>query len=128
MSDQTNLSAAAAAEPGRLTALVVYGLYLLSIPSLAVFALIGAIIAYVGRDGAGPISLSHMNDQIRVFWVAFWWAVAIIIATIIGWLLTIVLIGFPILWLAGIVGFIVMIWFTVKSVLGLLKLLDGRSA
>ncbi len=128
MSDQTNFSAGAASEPGRLTAMAVYGLYLLSIPSFALFALVGVIVAFVGRDGAGPTTLSHLNDQIRMFWIAFWWAVALIIASIVGWLLTIVLIGFPILWLAGVIGFIVMIWFTVKSVLGLLKLLDGRSA
>lgn len=114
------------AEPGRATAFVVYVLYLLSIPSLAVFALIGVIIALAGRDGAGPIARSHMNDQIRVWFVAFWWAVGLALLALIGVILTIVLIGIPILWLVGIIGFVVMLWFTIKSLLGLLALIDNR--
>ena len=43
-----------------------------------------------------------------------------------GALLTIVLIGFPILWIVGLIGFGVMIWFTIKSLLGLIALLDSR--
>jgi uncharacterized membrane protein len=113
-------------EPGRATAFVVYVLYLLSIPSLALFALIGVIIALVGRDGAGPIARSHMNDQIRVWFVAFWWAVGLALLAVIGVVLTIVLIGIPILWLVGIAGFVVMLWFTIKSLLGLLALIDNR--
>lgn len=113
-------------DAGRGAVFVVYALYLLSIPSAAVFALIGVIVAYASRDGAGPLARSHLEDQIRVWWIAFWWAVGIAIATGIGLLLTVVLVGFPILWLAAFAGFIVMVWFTVKAVLGLLALLDGR--
>ena len=31
------------------------------------------------------------------------------------------------LWLIGLIGFLVMVWFTVKAILGLLRLLDGRT-
>lgn len=113
-------------EAGRGSALLVYGLYLLSIPSFAVFALIGFILALVARDGAGPLARGHLDNQISTWWTAFWWAVAIAIATGIGLALTIVLVGFPILWLAGIAALVVMIWFTIKALLGLLALLDGR--
>ena len=113
-------------QPGRAAALTVYVLYLLSIPSAAVFALIGFIIAWVSRDGAGPFTRSHLEDQIRIWFVAFWWGVALLVAGLIGAVLTVVLIGFPILWIVGIVGLLVMIWFTVKSFFGLLALLDGR--
>jgi uncharacterized membrane protein len=113
-------------EPGRSTALIVYVLYLLSIPSAAVFALIGFVIALLGRDGAGPLARAHLDDQVRIWWVAFWWGVGILVMCGIGALLTFVLIGFPILALAGLIALIVMIWFTVKSLLGLLKLLDMR--
>jgi uncharacterized membrane protein len=113
-------------EAGRGSALVVYGLYLLSIPSFAIFALVGVILAYAARDGAGPLARSHLDDQIRVWWVAFWWAVAVAILGAFGLLLTIVLIGFPLMWLAGLIGFVFFIWFTVKALLGLLALLDGR--
>ncbi|MEZ6024453.1 MAG: hypothetical protein R3C16_13790 [Hyphomonadaceae bacterium] len=113
-------------EPGRGAAFAVYGLYLLSIPSFAVFALVGVALAYVSRDGAGPLARSHLEDQIRVWWVAFMWGVGIAVLALIGWLLTVVLVGFPILWIAGVIGFIVMLWFTIKSLLGLLALIDMR--
>lgn len=113
-------------EPGRSTALIVYVLYLLSIPSAAVFALIGFIIALLGRDGAGPLARAHLDDQVRIWWIAFWWGAALLVMCGIGILLTVILIGIPILWLAGLIALIVMIWFTVKGLLGLLKLLDMR--
>ncbi|MBU6373047.1 MAG: hypothetical protein KJS97_09985 [Alphaproteobacteria bacterium] len=113
-------------EEGRISALAVWGLYLLSIPSFAVFALVGVIVAYVQRDGSGALAGRHFDAQIRLFWIAFAWGVALFFASIAAWALTIVLIGFPLLWLIGVAGFIVMVWFTVKSVFGLVRLLDGR--
>lgn len=124
MSDST--PPMSAPEAGRASAFIVYILYLLSIPSAAVFALIGVIWAMAARDGAGPLALSHLRDQIRIWMVAFWWGVLLVAMAIIGSLLSVVLIGFPILWIAGLIGFCVMIWFTIKSALGLLALLDGR--
>ena len=41
-------------------------------------------------------------------------------------MLTVVLIGFPILLLVWIAAGILFIWFTIKSFFGLLALLDGR--
>lgn len=114
------------AQPGRAAAIIVYVLYLLSIPSAAILALFGVILALVSRDGAGPLARSHLDDQIRIWFIAFWWAVGLGIAAVLGALLTLVLIGFPILWLVGIVGLGVMLWFTIKSLLGLLALLDNR--
>ena len=115
-----------ASEPGRGAAFLVYGLYLLSIPSAAIFALIGVIVALSSRDGAGPLARSHLDDQIRIWMIAFWWGVALVIAAMVGALLAVILIGFPILWLVGVLGFLVMVWFTIKSALGLLALLDER--
>ena len=113
-------------EAGRGAAFVVYALYLLSIPSLAVFALIGVIVAIASRSGAGPLARSHLEDQIRVWFIAFWWAIGLAILAVVGVILSPVLIGIPILWLVGFLGLCVMIWFTVKALLGLLALLDGR--
>lgn len=113
---------------GRGAAFAVYVLYLLSIPSAGVFALIGVILALVAREGADAIATSHLNNQARIWWIAFWWAIGLALAALIGWLLTVVLIGFAVLWLIGIVGFLVAAWFTIKSILGLLKLMDNRPA
>ncbi|MDX2275214.1 MAG: hypothetical protein NW206_07155 [Hyphomonadaceae bacterium] len=114
-------------ESGKLSAIAVYVLYLLSIPSAAVLALVGVIVAYATRDGASPLARAHLEEAIRIWWVAVWWAVAGIVLIGIGLLLTVVLVGFPIMWIGGLVAFIGFIWFTVKSLLQLLKLLDGRT-
>ena len=114
-------------EDGRVSAGVVWGLYLLSIPSAAVLVPIGLIIAYVQRDGGGALARLHFEAQIRLFWIAFAWGAALIIASIPALILTIVLIGIPMLWLIGLTGFLVMVWFTIKSLIGLLRLLDGRA-
>ncbi|QGZ93973.1 putative membrane protein [Terricaulis silvestris] len=106
--------------------MIVYVLYLLSIPSFALFALVGVIVALAGRDGAGPLARSHLDDQVRVWFVAFWWAIGLAVIALVGWITVFIGIGILILWLVAIVGFIVMVWFTVKSFLGLLALLDGR--
>jgi uncharacterized membrane protein len=105
---------------------LVYILYLLSIPSLAIFALVGVILAFVARGDATGVARTHLDDQVRIWFVAFWWHVGLAIIFGLGLVLTLVLIGFPIIWLVGIAWFILMIWFTIKSLLGLLALLDGR--
>jgi uncharacterized membrane protein len=113
-------------ETGRSSAFLVYILYLLSIPSLAIFALVGVILAFVARGDATGVARTHLDDQVRIWFVAFWWHVGLAIIFGLGLVLTLVLIGFPIIWLVGIAWFILMIWFTIKSLLGLLALLDGR--
>lgn len=114
-------------DSGRLSAMAVYVLYLLSIPSAALLALVGVIVAYATRDGASPLARAHLDEAIRIWWVAVWWAVAGAVIFAIGMLLTVILIGFVIMWIGGIVAFIGFIWFTVKSLLALLKLLDSRA-
>ena len=113
-------------EAGRGSAFAVYVLYLLSIPSFALFALLGVIVAIAARDGAGPLARSHLDDQIRFWFTAFWWTIGIAVITLIGWVLSVVLIGIPILLIAALLSLILFLWFTVKSFFGLLKLLDGR--
>ena len=115
-----------APEAGRSSAFVVYVLYLLSIPSFAVFALFGIIVALAARDGAGPLARSHLDDQIRIWFVAFWWTVALAILAVFGWLTVVILIGIPLLWIAGLGSLILFLWFTVKSFFGLLALMDNR--
>ena len=114
------------AEPGRGSAVLVYVLYLLSIPSAAVLALIGVIVALSAKDGAGPLARSHLDYQVRIWFTSFWWTVVLLVLSVVGGVLTVILVGFPILWVAGIGFFVIFIWFTVVSLLGLLALLDNR--
>jgi uncharacterized membrane protein len=111
---------------GRAPAFAGYGLFLLSIPSLAIFAPIGAAIAWFARADAAPLARAHLEEQLRLFVIAALWAVALFALSIPAWLLTIVLIGIPMLWAIALAGFVVMVWFTAKSAIGLLKLLGGE--
>lgn len=115
-----------APEAGRGSATLVYILYLLSIPSAAIFALLGVIVALASREGASPLARSHLDYQIRIWFTSFWWTIGLFVLVGIGTILTLVLIGFPILWIAACGFLIIFIWFTVVSFLGLLALLDNR--
>jgi uncharacterized membrane protein len=87
-------------QAGRTSALLAYGLFLLSIPSFAIFALIGVIVALAGRDGASPLARSHLDYQIRIWFTAFWWTVGLAILAVIGWITAVILIGFVLIWIA----------------------------
>lgn len=115
-----------APEPGRSSAFIVYALYLLSIPSFAILALLGVIVALAAKDGAGPLARSHLDDQVRIWFVAFWWTIGLAILAVIGWLTLIIGVGLLLIWLAGLGSLILFLWFTVKSALGLLRLIDNR--
>jgi len=114
-----------APEPGRSSAFIVYVLYLLSIPSAAIFALLGVIVALAGRDGSGPLARSHLEYQTRIWFTAFWWTIALAILAIVGWI-TFIIGGFVLVWLAGLGALVLYLWFTVVSLFGLLALLDNR--
>ncbi|MGE0663678.1 MAG: hypothetical protein AB7H66_06835 [Hyphomonadaceae bacterium] len=115
-----------AAQAGRSAAILAYGLYLLSIPSLAIFALLGVIVALASKDGASPLARSHLDYQVRIWFTAFWWTIGLAILAIVGWITAVILIGFVLIWIAGIGALILYVWFTVVSLLGLLALLDNR--
>ena len=112
----------------RHAALAAYVLYLLSIPSFAILAPVGAALAWLNRNAASGLVRSHFDAQVRLFAIAFAWGVALFVLSIPATVLTLALIGFPILWAIGVAGFFVMIWFTTKSLLGLLRLLNGEPA
>jgi uncharacterized membrane protein len=114
------------AQPGRSAAFLVYVLYLLSIPSLAIFALVGVIVALAAKDEAAPFARSHLDYQVGIWFTAFWWTIGLALLALVGWLTVVILIGVVLLWVAGLGSLILLIWFTVKSLLGLLALLDNR--
>ncbi|MEQ1489093.1 MAG: hypothetical protein ABL932_00935 [Terricaulis sp.] len=114
------------AEPGRASVFLVYVLYLLSIPSAAIFALLGVIIALAARDGAGPLARSHLDYQIRIWFQAFWWTIGFGVLAIIGAATIWLGIGVIPLAIAAVGGFVLYLWFTVVSFFGFLALLDNR--
>jgi uncharacterized membrane protein len=94
-------------------AIIVWGLYLASFVSVFLTMVVGVIIAYVKRrDLAGTAFESHMTSAIRTFWIT-------VIGSIIGYVLSLVLIGF-------VVIFVVVVWLLFRSIRGLIRALDGK--
>lgn len=94
-------------------AIVVWGLFVAAIFSLALTALLGVIVAYVKRpDLAGTAYHSHMTSAIRTFWTG-------LIVGILGSLLSVIGIGILIL-------IALAVWVVFRVVRGLIRALDGR--
>ena len=112
------------ASQGKPAALIAWGLYILSIPSANLLVIVGLIVAYAGRDTATGVARAHIDEQIRLFWSVVWWTVGLWIVLIIS-VLTVLLI--PLAILCGLGLLLLSVWFTIKSVLGLLNLMSDRA-
>ena len=92
--------------------MIIYILYLASI-LIGVTAIVGVIMAYVKRaDFAGTEYEDHITYLIRTFWIS-------VIGSLIGFVLTFILIGFFILLAVGI-------WFIYRSIAGFIKFNDNK--
>ena len=129
MSDasQPRLEAGHEAE-GTPAALIAWGLYILSIPSANVLVLVGLVVAYAARGSATGIPRQHLDAQIALFWSVFWWTIALWVLIAISIAASVVLIGIPFLLLFGALWFLLSIWFTVKSILGVVNLMSDKPA
>ena len=78
------------------------------------------------RSATG-LSRQHLDAQIRLFWSTAVWTIVFSILWVISLLLSAVLIGIPFLLLFLLLWFLLSVWFTVKSVLGLLALAGDRA-
>ncbi len=104
--------------PGRAAALLVYGLYIVSLFS-GVPMFIGVVIAYLGRGEArGTAYESHLDYCITIFWVVF---ISGIVAAVLWF--TVILIP-----LAALIIGVVWLWMVYRLVRGGLRLLDDRPA
>ena len=107
---------------------VCYGLYLLAFAT-GFTAIIGVIIAYAQRSSAGPVMQTHYTFLIRTFWIGI--VLMLVSGAIggiifgIGAILTVVLIGFPIMALAGLIFAVPAVWFAVRCIMGLVVLSRG---
>ncbi|WP_428150538.1 hypothetical protein [Brevundimonas sp.] len=129
MSDapQPRLAAGHEAE-GKPAALIAWGLYILSIPSANVLVLVGLVVAYAARSSATGLPRQHIEAQIVLFWSVFWWTIALWVLIAISMAASIILIGIPFLLLFGALWFLLSIWFTVKSILGIVNLMSDKPA
>ncbi|MCV0415640.1 MAG: hypothetical protein K5831_12280 [Brevundimonas sp.] len=111
---------------GKVSALIAWALFILSIPSANLLVLVGLIVSYVSRGTATGVPRQHIDAQIRLFWSVFWWTIAAWIGIAVSAVASLVLIGVPFLLLFLLIWFLLSVWFTVKSVLGLVQLLQDR--
>ena len=125
MTNEPNFSAGQPSE-GKVGALIAWALFILSIPSANVLVLIGLVVSYVTRGTATGVARQHIDAQIRLFWSVFWWTIAAWIGILISAVASVVLIGIPFLLLFLLVWFLLSVWFTIKSVIGLLNLLNDK--
>lgn len=111
---------------GKVPALIAWALFILSIPSANILVLVGLVVSYVSRASATGVPRQHIEAQIRLFWSVFWWTIAAWIGIAVSAVASLVLIGIPFLLLFLLIWFLLSVWFTVKSVVGLIQLLQDR--
>jgi uncharacterized membrane protein len=117
-----------ASDEGKTAALLVWLLYLISVPSVGILLPAGLILAYVARGNAAPWVRDHLAKQIKVGWTAvIWYAIAWLVFGL-GVVTAVVLIGFPIMGISWIIGAVLALWLIVVSALGFLRLLNERPA
>jgi uncharacterized membrane protein len=109
----------------RTLPVVVYALYLLGLVN-GLTVLIGLIIAYANRYNASARAQSHYDFQIRTFWIGIvaWLAAGVLLFW--GIPLSFILIGIPLLVLAGLLIAATHIWFAVRCIVGLMHLSRGE--
>jgi uncharacterized membrane protein len=99
--------------------IVIYVLYLVALPTAFLSLLVGVIMAYINRDTAGPAARSHYTFIIRTFWLSLAIIFGGTMVCVIGGILSLILIGIPIL-LGGIALLCLgKVWYIVRCILGI---------
>lgn len=102
----------------RVMPAVIYGLYLFGAFSALLTVFIGLILAYAQRGSAGPRMETHYTFLIRTFWLTIWWVIIGAGLTIVGGILSLVLVGLPILGIGLLILSLFGIWFIARCCLG----------
>jgi uncharacterized membrane protein len=105
---------------------VCYALYLLAFAT-GFTAIVGLIIAYAQQGSAGPVMRTHYTFLIRTFWIGLVAMVLVGVLFGVGAILSIVLIGIPIIALAGLLSAVAAVWYGVRCIVGLVYLSRGDS-
>ena len=117
-------------DPGATNVQVIYVLYLAGL-AIGVSGIVGVVMAYINRGRAGGWVESHYTFLIRTFWLGLLLAIVggvvggVIFA--IGAVLTVILIGFPIMALAGLIWALAAVWFGLRCIVGLVHLSRGEA-
>ncbi|MDZ4373356.1 MAG: hypothetical protein U1C74_18290 [Phenylobacterium sp.] len=122
MTDPTSLTST----EDKMMPAVCYALYLLAYAT-GITAIVGLVIAYSQRSTAGPVNASHYTFMIRTFWIGLVMMVATGILFGIGAILSVILIGFPIMGVAWLLGAVAAIWYGVRCIVGLVYLSRGEA-
>ena len=110
----------------KLLPLVVYGLYLLGFTNGLTF-LVGLIVAYANRAEAGPVNESHYTFAVRTFWLSIWWFLIGALMFVVGLVLSIVLVGIPVLMAGVFICGAVSVWFIARCIMGIVFLMRGEA-
>ena len=125
MSDTAPLSPVptATVHEDRVMPAIVYALYLVGFAHLT--AVVGLLVAYACRGGAGPVASSHYTYQIRTFWLTIWWLVVGVVLCIVGAVLSVILIGIPIVIAGAAICSFVWLYIIVRAIVGAFYLGQG---
>ncbi len=105
---------------------VSYALYFLGFATAGLTTLAGVFVAYAQRGGADEVARSHYDFLIRTAWMFFAWCLIATGLCVVGGVLSIILVGIPIL-MAGIAIFCLLaLWYGVRCVVGVIYLAKGR--
>jgi uncharacterized membrane protein len=104
--------------------IVCYALYLAAFIT-GITAIIGVVLAYASQGAAGPAMRTHYVFLIRTFWIGVLLMVLTAVTAGVGALLSVILIGIPILVLAGAMGVVTTVWFAVRCIIGLVHVGRG---
>ncbi len=119
--------AVGAAHEDRTVPAVVYALYALQALAWGVPALIGLIIASVNLSHAGPKMRTHYVLQVRTAWMAVAWGLLGTMLMIVGGVLSIILIGIPIVQLGFAVLSLIYLWVVARCVAGAIYLSQDQA-
>jgi len=125
MTNEPNFIAGQPSE-GKVGAVIAWALFILSIPSANLLVLVGLVVSYVTRGTATGVARQHIDAQIALFWSVFWWTIAAWVGVFVSIPLMALGIGFVTIFVFGLALLVLSIWFTVKSVIGLLNLLNDK--
>jgi uncharacterized membrane protein len=121
MSEPMQTAPALTATEDKVFPAIVYGLYLVGLAN-GLTIILGVILAYASRERASLAMRSHYDFLISTFWLGLFTAIAAGVLMAVGAILSIILIGFPIMGLAWLIFSALGIWFVVRLVVGAVHL------